>query len=111
MEAATPGDTVIIAEVFTKEGREEEMAQVLREHTEHTLEEPGILLFAVHRDREDPTHFVVVEVYESQDALEVHRGTARYQDLMAFIPELIRDRGRVELEPLPAGDPKRSRLA
>lgn len=110
MEQNVSGDTVIIAEVFTRKGREEQMAELLREHTKHTLGEPGVLVFAVHQDREDPTHFVVVEVYEDQDALETHRGTERYQKLMAFIPELIRDRGRVELKPIPAGD-RRGRLA
>ncbi len=111
MRADASGDTVIIAEVFAKEGRAEELDEVLRDHTERTHEEPGVLLFAVHRDRQDPNHFAVIEVYESQDHLETHRNTERYATLMASLPELIADRSRIELEPRPAGEPGKGRLA
>lgn len=100
------GDTVIIAEVWAKPEEADHLEEVLREHAEHTLAEPGVLLFAVHRDREDPTHFAVIEAYESYDALEVHRNTERYQNLMAFLPELMDRRARMELEPRPANDPR-----
>jgi len=105
------GDLVVIAEVFAREGTVAELEELLRRHTEHCHEEPGILLFAVHRDREDPRHFAVIEVYESYEDIERHRGTERYGKLMATIVELIDDRSRLELEPLPAGDPAKGRLA
>ncbi len=111
MGSTNRGDVVIVADVFAKEGRAEELEAVLREHTVRTHEEPGILIFAVHRDRENPDHFAVIEVYESQDDLETHRKTQRYIQLMASLPELIADRGRLELQPLPAGDPAKGRLA
>jgi quinol monooxygenase YgiN len=104
------GDLVIIAEVFAREDSVQELEEMLRVHTELCHEEPGILLFAVHRDRENPRHFAVIEVYESYEDIERHRGTERYQKLMARIPELIEDRSRLELEPLPAGDPAKGRL-
>jgi quinol monooxygenase YgiN len=108
---AGSGDLVVIAEVFAREDSVAELEEMLREHTERCHEEPGILVFAVHRDREDPRHFAVIEVYESYEDIERHRGTERYQALMEQIPELIEDRSRLELEPLPAGDPAKGRLA
>jgi autoinducer 2-degrading protein len=99
-------DTVIIAEVWAKSEEADHLEQVLRDHTDRTLEEPGVLLFAVHRDREDPTHFAVIEAYESYEALEVHRNTERYKTLMASLPAMMDRRARMELEPRPATDPR-----
>src|SRR3954471_5647011 len=103
------GDLVVIAEVFAREDKVGELEGLLRDHTEHCHQEPGILLFAVHRDRENPRHFAVIEVYESYDDIERHRGTERYGKLMERIVELIDDRSRLELEPMPAGDPAKGR--
>ena len=107
---AARGDLVVIAEVFAREAKIAELEELLREHTEHCHQEPGILLFAVHRDRQDPRHFAVIEVYESYEDIERHRGTERYGRLMERIVELIDDRSRLELEPMPAGDPAKGRL-
>jgi quinol monooxygenase YgiN len=92
------GELVVIAEVTAREDKVVELEELLREHTEHCHQEPGILLFAVHRDRDDRRHFAVIEVYESYADIERHRATERYGTLL-------------ELEPLPAGDPAKGRLA
>ena len=105
------GDLVVIAEVFAREEKVGELEALLHDHTERCHEEPGILLFAVHRDRENPLHFAVIEVYESYEDIERHRNTERYGKLMETIVGLIDDRSRLELEPLPAGDPAKGRLA
>ena len=40
--------------------------------------EPGIARFDVVRDREDPTHFVLVEVYRTPEDPARHKDTAHY---------------------------------
>lgn len=43
-----------------------------------SLDEQGIARFDVVQDREDPTRFVLVEAYRSDDAPARHRETAHY---------------------------------
>ena len=44
----------------------------------HSVLEPGIARFDVVRDREDPTHFVLVEVYRTPEDPARHKETAHY---------------------------------
>ncbi|HVV50156.1 MAG TPA: antibiotic biosynthesis monooxygenase, partial [Polyangia bacterium] len=43
-----------------------------------SVREPGIARFDVLQDREDPTRFVLVEVYRSAEAPAAHKATAHY---------------------------------
>lgn len=43
-----------------------------------SVREPGIARFDVLQSREDPTRFVLVEVYRSADAPGAHKETAHY---------------------------------
>lgn len=44
-----------------------------------SVKEPGIARFDVVQDVEDPTRFVLVEVYRHTDAPAAHKETAHYQ--------------------------------
>jgi quinol monooxygenase YgiN len=43
-----------------------------------SVKEPGIARFDVAQDTEDPTRFVLVEVYRTPEALAAHKETAHY---------------------------------
>jgi len=43
-----------------------------------SLQEPDVLRFDVFQDQDDPSRFVLVEVYRSADAHAAHRNTAHY---------------------------------
>ena len=43
-----------------------------------SVTEPGIARFDVLEDRDDPTRFVLVEIYRSADAPAAHKQTAHY---------------------------------
>src|SRR5690242_11827741 len=43
-----------------------------------SVKEPGIARFDVIQSREDPTRFVLVEVYRTPDAPAAHKETAHY---------------------------------
>jgi quinol monooxygenase YgiN len=86
--------------------------ELLREDVEFTHNnEPDTLRFALHRDVDDPLHFVMIEAFPNMDAVHAHRATDFYQDLMAQLPDLIERRTRRVLEPVPFGNPERGRLA
>jgi autoinducer 2-degrading protein len=43
-----------------------------------SVREPGVARFDVVQDRDDPTRFVLVEVYRTPDAPAAHKATAHY---------------------------------
>ena len=44
----------------------------------NSVQEPGIARFDVIQAQDDPTHFVLVEVYRSQEATVAHKETGHY---------------------------------
>jgi quinol monooxygenase YgiN len=48
------------------------------ENARHSVEEPGIARFDVIQQLDDPSRFVLVEVYRSMEATAQHKGTAHY---------------------------------
>ncbi len=48
------------------------------ENARHSLQEPGIARFDVIQQADDPTHFVLVEVYRTPDDPAKHKETAHY---------------------------------
>jgi quinol monooxygenase YgiN len=51
--------------------------------------EPGIARFDVLQDREDPTRFVLVEVYRTADAPAAHKATAHYAAWRDAVADLM----------------------
>lgn len=49
------------------------------ENAKASLREPGIARFDLAQQQEDPTRFVLVEVYRTDDAPVKHKETAHYQ--------------------------------
>jgi quinol monooxygenase YgiN len=56
------------------------------ENARHSVQEPGIAQFDVVQQADDPTRFVLVEVYRTDDAPAKHKETphyARWRDTVA----------------------------
>jgi autoinducer 2-degrading protein len=49
------------------------------ENARQSVQEPGIARFDVVQQSDDPTRFVLVEVYRSGDAAAAHKETRHYQ--------------------------------
>ena len=49
------------------------------ENAQASLREPGIARFDVAQQQDNPTRFVLVEVYRTDDAPAKHKDTAHYQ--------------------------------
>jgi quinol monooxygenase YgiN len=103
---------IIVADVWVREEHLDRVLELLREDVEYTHDnEPAVARFALHRDVEDPLHLVMVEAFSDQAALDAHRATPFYRELMAELPDLIERRARMVLEPMGFGDPVRGRIA
>ena len=48
------------------------------DNARHSVQEPGIARFDVVQQADDPTRFVLVEVYRTEDAPAKHKETAHY---------------------------------
>ena len=59
------------------------------ENARASLEEPGVVRFDVVQDRDDPTRFVLVEVYRSADAPAAHKQTAHYETWRVTVEPLL----------------------
>jgi len=53
--------------------------QATIENARHSVKEPGVARFDVIQQAEDPSRFVLVEVYRSEAAPAQHKDTAHYQ--------------------------------
>ncbi len=59
-------------------------------------DEPGCLRFDVHRDVDDPNHFLLYELYTDERAFSrAHRGAPHYQRWRAAAAELLEPGGQV----------------
>jgi autoinducer 2-degrading protein len=56
----------------------EEFKQATLENARNSLREPGIARFDVIQQTEDPTCFVLVEVYRTPEAAALHKQTTHY---------------------------------
>lgn len=54
-----------------------------------SIQEPGIARFDVLQHKDDPTRFVLVEVYRTPDARDRHRETAHYQTWNQVTAEML----------------------
>jgi (4S)-4-hydroxy-5-phosphonooxypentane-2,3-dione isomerase len=85
---------VLMADYYTQEGKDDEVAAVLREMAAfcNSDQEPGCAMYIVNRAVDDPRHFLLYEQYVDQAALEAHTQTPLFQEkiLGTVVPMLER---------------------
>ncbi|HEX8203715.1 MAG TPA: antibiotic biosynthesis monooxygenase [Isosphaeraceae bacterium] len=59
------------------------------ENARHSLQEPGIARFDVLRQQDDPTRFLLVEVYRAAEAPAAHKQTAHYQQWAEAVADMM----------------------
>jgi quinol monooxygenase YgiN len=61
-------------------GKESEVAEIFANLEQASREEPGCLMYIVHRHRADSRRFFIYEQYDDDAALEAHRSSQHFQD-------------------------------
>src|SRR4051812_3580090 len=56
----------------------EDFRRATVENARSSIQEPGIARFDVIQHQEDPTRFILIEVYRTPDAAAAHKKTAHY---------------------------------
>jgi len=59
------------------------------ENARHSIQESGIARFDVIQQQDDPTRFVLVEVYRTADDAAKHKQTAHYQKWRDTVAEMM----------------------
>jgi quinol monooxygenase YgiN len=92
---------VVTATCTAAEGKADELQALLTGMLEPTRSEPGCHTYVLHRAVDDPSTFMVYEVYEATSAFEAHTKTPHFADLLAKLPDLVQGQPTlVHFEPL-----------
>jgi (4S)-4-hydroxy-5-phosphonooxypentane-2,3-dione isomerase len=59
------------------------------ENARNSLQEPGIARFDVLQQQNDPTQFLLVEIYRSAEAPAAHKQTAHYQNWAGTVADMM----------------------
>ncbi len=70
---------VVHVHVHVKEDYVEAFCQATIENARHSLQEAGIVRFDVIQQCDDPTRFVLIEVYRTADDPARHKETGHYE--------------------------------
>ncbi len=70
---------IVHVHVHVKPDRVEAFRRATIENARHSVQEPGIARFDVVQQSDDPTRFVLVEVYRTAHAPAQHKETKHYQ--------------------------------
>jgi quinol monooxygenase YgiN len=75
---------VLIAQHFAQEGNEEKVAELLKQASDYcnSDQEPGCLAYTVHRNKDNPRHFLIYEQYADDDALQAHAETEMFKNVI-----------------------------
>jgi quinol monooxygenase YgiN len=75
--------------VHVKAEQVEAFVAATLENARHSIEEPGIARFDVIQQKDDPTRFVLVEVYRDENAPASHKETQHYQVWRDTVAEMM----------------------
>jgi quinol monooxygenase YgiN len=82
---------MLIVHVFAhiKPDQVEAFRSATLENARHSIKEPGIARFDVIQQRDDPTRFVLVEVYRTTDDPATHKETRHYQKWRDAVADMM----------------------
>ena len=80
---------VVHVHVHVKPEHVEAFRQATLDNACHSVQEPGIARFDVIQQADDPTRFVLVEVYRDAEAPARHKETAHYAQWRDAVAEMM----------------------
>jgi quinol monooxygenase YgiN len=77
-----------VVKLVARPGRDQELAQLLSAMARAAAGDDGTEIYAVHRERKDPTAFFLYELYRDKDAFARHRANPELAELGRGLAEL-----------------------
>lgn len=69
---------IVIVHIHVKPEMIDEFKEVTLDNASNSVKEPGVARFDVLQQEDDPTRFILVEVYKDADAPAAHKETEHY---------------------------------
>ena len=97
---------VVCVHVHVEAENRGEFIQATLENARHTVEEPGNLRFDVIQQADDPTRFLLYEVYRDEAGMNAHKETAHYARWREAVAPWMAEprRGVKHISLFPAGE-------
>lgn len=87
---------VVIVQAHIKQEMIQSFIEATLDNAKNSNLEPGIERFDFYQQKDDPSRFVLIEIYRSEDAPEKHRQTAHYNRWRDSVePMLVEPRSKV----------------
>ena len=80
---------VVHVHIQVKPNYLEDFIKASFENASHSVEEPGIARFDFVQQTDDPTKFMLIEVYKTEDAQAKHKETAHYAKWRDRVTEMM----------------------
>jgi 4-carboxymuconolactone decarboxylase len=99
--AQKKGQIVRLAKLVIDSAYLDSYKEMLKEGIETSLrEEPGVLTLYALYEKENPTHFTILETYASPEAYEAHLKTPHFQKYKTGTLHMVRSLELIETVPL-----------
>jgi quinol monooxygenase YgiN len=96
---------VVAAQYYAKEGKQEEIAAILRKMIPISRAEAGCALYTVNRSPDDPRKFLLYEQYHDRSGYEAHMATEPFkQNILGKVVPMLESRVRDFYEVMEAAD-------
>jgi autoinducer 2-degrading protein len=96
---------IIHVQIHVKPDSVEQFRQATIANAKQSINEPGIARFDLLQQADDPTRFILLEVYRTAEAPARHRETAHYQTWRDTVADMMAEpRARVECSNVVPGD-------
>ena len=80
---------ILIVNIHIKTDRVEAFREATIENARNSLQEPGVVQFDVLQQSDDPSRFVLYEVYRDTAATVAHKETAHYHAWLAKVDDMF----------------------
>ncbi|MDR1201248.1 MAG: antibiotic biosynthesis monooxygenase [Tannerellaceae bacterium] len=84
-EMKSGDELLIIAHVTTKAEYKDELMKAFEKVVEGTRQEAGNISYDLYVDTSDPLKFTIVELWKSQDAINIHNETSHFKEFVKAI--------------------------
>lgn len=92
---------VRLAKIIVDSSRLEEYKSILKEEAEQSVKlEPGVLTLYAVSEKENPTHFTILEIYADSAAYRAHLQTPHFIKYKTTTAEMVKSLELVETVPL-----------
>ncbi len=80
---------ILVVNVHVKPEHAEAFRQATIENARNSIQETGVVQFDFLQQSDDPTRFMLYEVYRHPDAPAKHRETAHYKTWLATVTDMM----------------------